>query len=119
MDMHRWPGEMIFSTMKNTAIELSKLITTLINVQTKLKLEKISPLEKVTKIKTLEDLVINLGYDPSDFKAVEEIIKKKKKNAYIKALREQLKLPSTEDPQTKDMDEAEQNIEDMLKLIIK
>jgi len=46
--------------------------------------------------------VIKFVYDPSDVKAVEEILKKKNEN--IAALREQLKLPSIEDPQTGDLE---------------
>lgn len=44
--------------------------------------------------------MIKLGYDPTNVKVAEELIKNK--NADITALRKQLKLPSTEDPQTKD-----------------
>jgi len=55
--------------------------------------------------KSLEDLIIKLGYDPSDVKAIEDIARKK--NADIATLRKQLKLPSTEDPQTKEMGEME------------
>jgi hypothetical protein len=41
-----------------------------------LKLEKISSLTKDNKIKYLEELVLIMGYDPSNVKAVEEILKK-------------------------------------------
>lgn len=34
-------------------------------------------LAKYTRTKALEDLVIKLGYDPSNIKAVEEMIKNK------------------------------------------
>jgi len=88
--------------MMNTAIELSKLGAYLSNVQTQLKLENISSLAKDTRFKTLEDLVIKLGYNPSDVKEVEEIIKKK--NEDIAALREQLKFPSPDDPLTKEIE---------------
>jgi len=44
-----------------------------------------SYLDKDTRIKTLEDLIIKLGYDPNDVKATKDIIKKK--NANIQALR--------------------------------
>jgi len=42
-------------------------------------------LAKDTKIKALADLMLKMGYDPSNIKAVEEIVKKK--NAEISALR--------------------------------
>ena len=102
--------------MTNTAIELSKLRTFLANVQTQLKLERIYSLAKDTRIGTLEDLVIKLGYGPSDVKAMEEIIKKN--NAYVTTLRKQLRFPSTKDPLKKEIKESEQHKEDMLKLII-
>jgi len=40
-------------------------------------MERISSQSKDTKIKSLEDLVVKIGYDPSDVKATEVIIKKK------------------------------------------
>lgn len=59
---------------------------------------------------------MKLGYDPSDVKAMEEMIKKN--NADIASLRKQLKLPSTEDLLTKVIEESEQHKEYMLKLVI-
>jgi hypothetical protein len=56
-------------------------------------LEKISSLAKENKIKSLEEMVLKIGYDPSNIKAVEELIKKK--NVDIASLRKQLKLPAT------------------------
>ena len=104
MDMHKQTGEMLFSTMTTTTMSLSKLRTALSNVQSQLKLEKISSLAKDNRIKSLEDFVIKVGYDPKDVKAGELLLKKK--DADIVALKKQLKFPSTEDPLTKDMAEA-------------
>jgi hypothetical protein len=42
MDMHRQIGEMIFSTLTNTSLIASKLQVSLNNIQSELKLEKIS-----------------------------------------------------------------------------
>jgi hypothetical protein len=56
-----------------------------------LKLEKTSSFAKDNKIKTLEELVLKIGYDPSNVKAVAEMIKKKRID--IASLRKQLKLP--------------------------
>jgi len=53
--------------------------------------------------------VIKIGYDPADVKVVEDIIKKN--NVDITSLRKKLKLPSTEDPQTKEIEESEQHKE--------
>lgn len=73
-------GDIILSTMANTSMALSKLINALSNVQSQLNIEKISSLAKDNKVKSLEDLVIKIGYDPTDFKSTEGIIKKKNTN---------------------------------------
>jgi hypothetical protein len=73
-------------------------------------------LAKDNKIKYLEELVLKIGYDPSNVKATKELIKKK--NADIASLRKQLKNFATEDPQAKEMVETEGHKEEMLKLII-
>jgi hypothetical protein len=51
MDLHRQTGEMIFSTLENTSMTTAKLQVSLNNVQTQLKLEKVSSLAKDNKIK--------------------------------------------------------------------
>ena len=86
-------GKMISSTLTNTTMSLSKLQVFLANIQSQLKMEKISSDDKDTRIKYLEDLVVKIGYDPSNMNVAEEIIKKK--NADIEALRKQLKLSIT------------------------
>jgi len=60
--------------------------------------------------------VIRLGYDPSNVKAAKEIIKIK--NADIAALKKQLKLPSIEDQQIKEVGQLEKENKDMFKIII-
>jgi hypothetical protein len=60
-----------------------------------LKIEKISSLAKDNKIKSLEELALKIGYDPTNVKAAKELIKKK--NVDIASLRKQLKLPAIED----------------------
>ena len=79
-------------------------------------MEKISSLAKDNRIKSLEDLVVKIGYDPIDINFAEDIIKKK--NLDIAALRKKLKLPATKDPLTKDMEENETHKGDMMKLIM-
>jgi len=59
-------------------------------------LEKISSFSKYNRIKSLEELVLKIGYDPSNVKATEEILNKN--NADITSLRKKLKLPPIEDP---------------------
>jgi hypothetical protein len=93
MDLHKQTGEMVFYTLAHASTTASKLQVSLNNIQTQLKLEKISSFAKYNKIKTLEELVLKIGYDPSNVKAAEEMIKKK--NSNIASLRKQLKLPPT------------------------
>ena len=76
-----------------------KLQNTIINMKDQMKFDKASSYAKYLRIKSLEELVIQVGYDPANVKAVEELVKKK--NVDITALRKQLKLPPTEHPQTK------------------
>jgi hypothetical protein len=116
MDLHRKTGEMVFSTLASASTSAAKLQVSLSNVQTQLKLEKISSFAKDNRIKTLEELVLKIGYDPSNVKAVEEMLKKK--NVDIASLRKQLKLPPTEDAQTKEIAETEGEKDEMLKLIM-
>jgi hypothetical protein len=116
MDLHRKTGEMVFSTLENASTSAAKLQVSLSNVQTQLKLEKISSFAKDNKIKTLEELVLKIGYDPSNVKAVEEMLKKK--NVDIASLRKQLKLPPMEDAQAKEIAETEGEKDEMLKLIM-
>jgi prefoldin subunit 5 len=79
-------------------------------------LEKISSFAKDNRIKTLEELVLKIGYNPSNVKAAEEMIKKK--NADITSLRKQLKLLLTEDSHAKEIVEKEGEKDEMLKLLM-
>jgi hypothetical protein len=99
MDMQRQTREMILSTLENTSMTAPKLQVSLNNVQSQLKLENISSLAKDKNIKSLEELVLKIGYDPSNVKEAKEILKNK--NADIASLRKKLKIPATEDPQEK------------------
>lgn len=47
----------------------SKLQVSITNVQKKLNIENLSSLAKENKIKSLENQVIKIGYDPTNFKA--------------------------------------------------
>jgi len=116
MEMHKQTGEMIFSTVTNTAMSLSRLQVPLANVQSQLKMEKVFALAKDTKIKYMEDLVIKVGYDPANINATKELVKKS--NLDIEALRKQLKFPATKDPLAKDIEEKETQKADMMKLIM-
>jgi hypothetical protein len=55
------------------------------NIQSQLKLEKISSLAKDNKIKSLKELLLKIGYDPKNVKEKEDLLKKK--NVDIESLR--------------------------------
>ena len=71
MDLHRQTGEMVFSTLENASTTTAKLQVSLNNVQTQLKLEKVSYFAKDNMIKSLEEMILKIGYDPSNVKLVE------------------------------------------------
>jgi hypothetical protein len=116
MDLHKQTGEMVFHTLAHASASAAKFQVSLNNAQTQLKLEKISSFTKDNRIKTLEELVLNIGYDPTNVKAAEDMIKKK--NTDIASLRKQLKLPPTEDSQAKEIAEKEGEKDEMLKLLM-
>ena len=60
MELHKQTGDMISSTLTNTAMNFSKLQVSLANVQSQLKMEKFSSFSKDTRIKTREGLVIKI-----------------------------------------------------------
>jgi hypothetical protein len=115
MDLQKQIEEMVFYTMVHASTTVSKLQASLNNVQTQLKLEKISSFAEDNRIKTLEEPVLKIGYDPSNVKATEEMIKKK--NDDIASLRKQLNLPPTEDSQVKEIAEKGEK-DEMLKLLM-
>jgi hypothetical protein len=116
MDLHKQTGEMVFHTLAHALASPAKLQVSLNNPQTQLKLEKISSFTKDNRIKTLDELVLKIGYEPSNVKDAEEMIKKK--NEAIISLRKQLKLPPTEDSQAKEIVEKEGEKDEMLKLLM-
>ena len=72
---------------------------------------------KDLRIKALEDLVLQVGYDPSNIQAAELLAKKK--NDDITALRKQLKFPQSEHLKTKEILQDQTEKEEMMKLILK
>jgi len=81
-----------------------------------LELEKASSLAKDNIIKSLEEIIIELGHDPKDPKGIQELIRKKEED--IAALKKQLKLPITMHPQTTEV--AQQKAEeDMMGLLMR
>ena len=115
-ELHKKTGEMVYSTLTSKAITAHQLENSLSNTTTQLQLERASSQAKDTRIKSLEDLVIELGHDPKDVMAAERLIKKN--NDDIVVLKKQLKLPPLVHPQTTEVIEK-QNEEELMDLILK
>ena len=77
-----------------------------------MKLGKASLYANDLRIKALEDLILQIGVDPSNVQAAEVLIKKK--NDGIATLRKQLKLPQSEHPQSKEILQEQKEKEDMM-----
>jgi len=107
---------MIASTLTNIAMSLLKMQVTLANIQSQLKLEKVSSLAKDTKIQSLGNVVLRMGYDPSNINATEELIKKN--NIEVATSKKYLKLPASEDPMAKEIEETKAQKSDTMNLII-
>ena len=90
---------MLYSKVVRKTMSATMLQKTVSNLQTQMKLDKASLHAKDLRIKSLEDLVIESGADPSNTEAAKKLIRQK--NDDITALRKQLKLPQSEHPQTK------------------
>lgn len=116
INMHKQTRQMVYSTFTQASITTSKRQLSLNNVQSQLKLDKVSSLSKDNRNKYLEKMVSRAGFDPDNSKSMEKIIKKK--NADIVALKMQLNLPTTEDPHAKELGETQLQKYEMLKLLV-
>ena len=116
IEFHRQTSEMLYSIVTTKAISPYKLQNTISNMQDQMKMDKASLYAKDLRIKALEDLVLQVGYDPTNIKVAEALVKKK--NEDIAALRKQLKLPQGEHPQTKEVLQDQKEKDEMMSLIL-
>jgi len=89
---------MVYSTLVNKSILAHRLQNSLHNTSAQLELEKASSQANDNIIKSLEEIIIDLGHDPNDPKGMQALMKKKEED--ITTLKKQLKLPPTIHPQT-------------------
>jgi len=97
IELHKQTGEMVYSTLADKTLMAHRLQNSLHNTAAQLELEKASSQAKDNRIKSLEEIIIELGHDPNDPKGVQALMKKKDED--IAALRKQIKLPATLHPQ--------------------
>jgi len=100
IELHKQTGEMMYSTLADKAMLAHKLQKSLENTYAQLDLEKASSLAKENRIKSLEDIIIELGHDPKYAKGIKELMRKKEEDN--DALKKKLKMPPMH-PQTIDV----------------
>ena len=108
---------MLYSKVVNKTVSATRLQNTVFNLQDQMKLDKASLHVKDLRIKSLEDLVLQFGVDPSNIQVSQALIKQK--NEDIADLRKQLKLPQHEHPQAKEILQEQTKKAEMAKLIPK
>ena len=107
---------MVYSTLADKALMAHKLQNSLYNTSAQLELENASSLAKDNRIKSLEEIIMELGHDPKDPKGTQALIKKKEED--IEYLRKQLRLPITMHPQTTEFAQQREE-EDVVSLLMR
>jgi len=77
IELHKQTGEMVYATLADKAMLAHQLKESLRNTYTQLDLEKMYSLAKENRIKTLEEIIVDLGHDPKDAKGIKALLKKK------------------------------------------
>ena len=98
---------MVYSTLADKTFLAHKLQNSLHNTTAQLELEKASSQAKDNRIRSLEDIIIELGHDPKDPKAIKELLKVR--DSDIATLRKMIKIPATLHPQTKEVAQQRQD----------
>lgn len=98
IELHKQTKEMVYSTLADKTLMAHRLQNSLHNIVDQLELEKASSQTKDNRIKSLEEIIIELGHDPTDPKGIQAFMKKKDED--ITTLRRRIKLPATMHSQT-------------------
>ena len=77
IEIHKQTGEMVYATLVDKAMLTHRLKESLTNTSTQLDLERMSSSAKDNRIKTLEEIIMDLGHDPKDAKGIKALMKKK------------------------------------------
>jgi len=64
IEFHKYSSKMLYSTVVTKEMSSTKLQNTILNMQDQMKLDKGSLYAKDLRIKALEDLILQVGYDP-------------------------------------------------------
>jgi len=115
IELHKQTGEMVYSSLADKTLQAHKLQKSLHNTTAQLELEKASSQAKDNRIKSLEEIIIELGHDPNDPKGVQALMKKKDED--IAALKKLVKLPPTLHPQTEGVAQQRKDQDVVAKLL--
>lgn len=115
IELHKKIGEMVYSTLADKTLLAHRLQNSIHNTSAQLELEKASSQAKDNRIKSLEEIIIELGHDPTDPKGMQALIKKKEED--IAALKRQLKLPVTLHPQATEITQKKEE-QDVVALLM-
>ena len=69
IEFYRHSSEMLYSTVVTKEMSATKIQNIVLNMQDEMKLDKAYLYAKDLRIKALEDLVLQVGYDPSNIQA--------------------------------------------------
>ena len=98
IELHKQTGEMVYASLADETLENYKLKSSLNATASQLELEKASSQAKDNRIRSLEDIIIEIGHDPKDISGIQEILKLR--DADMAAMRKKIKIPATIHPQT-------------------
>ena len=98
IELHKQTGEMVYASLADQTLDNYRLQNSLNNTASQLELERASSQAKDNRIRSLEDIIIEMGHDPKNIKGIQEILKLR--DADMAALRRKIKLPATIHPQT-------------------
>jgi len=101
IELHKQTGEMVYASLADKTLVNYRLENSLNNTAAQLELERASSQAKDNRIKALEEIIIELGHDPKDIKAVQALLKLR--DADMAALRKMIKIPATLHPQTEEV----------------
>lgn len=77
IELHKQMDDMVYATLADKAIIAHQLKESLTNTYTQLDLERMSSTVENNRVKTLEEIIMDLGHDPKDNKGIEALMKKK------------------------------------------
>ena len=98
IELHKQTGEMVYASLADKTLENYKLTSSLNATASQLELERASSQAKDNRIRSLEEIIVEIGHNPNDIKGIQEILKLR--DADMAALRKKIKFPATIHPHT-------------------